>query len=312
MQGDPTKVSWLPRCPEDARHPSYAPPPSEHIIADCLSWGLARAIPTAATSALMPPPEFFVAGVRIHAITVADAVSTIDEWIRTRCRSYVVLTGAHGVVEMQSDQALLDINNRAGLTTPDGMPVVWLGRLKGHRHVEKVYAPDVMTATFEFGLKGSYRHFLYGGDLGVADELNRKLQDRYPGIRIVGTYCPPFRPLADEEVDGLAALINAAAPDIVWVGLGCPKQEHWMHRLRPRLEAPVLIGVGTGFDFLAGRKPLAPRWIQRSGFEWLYRMLSEPRRLWPRYSRVVPRFVYLACRDWLRNRNPDRAGRASV
>lgn len=250
----------------------------------------------------MLPAEFLVADVRIHAIRVADVVSTIDQWISARRSDYIVLTGAHGVVEMQSDRELLEINNRAGLTTPDGMPVVWLGRLKGHKNIEKAYAPDIMVETFRFGLARGYRHFLYGGAEGVADELSRKLQERFPGIRIVGTYCPPFRSLDELEVRQIEHLINHADPHIVWVGIGCPKQEHWMKRFRPNLRAPVLIGVGAGFDFLSGRKPLAPRWVQRSGFEWLYRMLSEPRRLWPRYSRVVPLFLYLVLRDWVRYR----------
>lgn len=245
----------------------------------------------------MSLPEFHIAGVRIHAIRVADAVSTIDEWIRTHRRDYIVLTGAHGVVEMQSDAQLRDINNKAGLTTPDGMSVVWVGKLKGQRGVEKVYAPDIMVETFRSGVDRGYRHFLYGGDVGVADILRAKLSARFPGIQIVGTYCPPFRPLTDAEVEDVAAQINRAAPDVVWVGIGCPKQERWMAKFRPILQAPVLIGVGAGFDFLAERKPLAPRWIQHSGFEWLYRMLSEPKRLWPRYSRVVPRFMYLVARE---------------
>ena len=239
-----------------------------------------------------------VSGVRIHAVSLADAVSTIDAWISQRSADFVVLTGAHGVVEMQSDRELLAINNRAGLTTPDGMPIVWLGRLAGHKHIEKVYAPDIMTATFASGVAKGYRHFLYGGDSGVAEELCSKLEERYPGVQIVGTYCPPFRPLTDDEVVEITRKIEDADPHIVWVGIGCPKQERWMDIFRPLLRAPVLIGVGAGFDFLAGRKPLAPRWIQKSGFEWLFRLLSEPRRLWPRYSRVIPRFVYLVLRDW--------------
>ncbi|HEX5475774.1 MAG TPA: WecB/TagA/CpsF family glycosyltransferase [Vicinamibacterales bacterium] len=256
----------------------------------------------------MPLPEFFLSGVRIHAIRVADVVATVDDWIASRRVEYVVLTGAHGVVEMQSDAELRAINNRAGLTTPDGMSVVWMGRLKGHAAIEKVYAPDIMTALFEHGVSRGYRHFLYGGDPGVAEALRAVLERRYPGIHVTGTYCPPFRPLEGHEVDDIAAAIEAAAPDIVWVGIGCPKQERWMARFRPLLQAPVLIGVGAGFDFLAGRKPLAPRWIQRSGFEWLYRLLSEPRRLWPRYSRVVPRFLYIAVRDRLGVQDARRVG----
>ena len=247
----------------------------------------------------MSPPEFYVSGVRINAIRVADVVSTVDEWIAAGRRDFIVLTGAHGVVEMQRDEELRRINNRAGLTTPDGMPVVWIGRLKGHAGIEKVYAPDIMHAAFDHGVAKRHRHFLYGGDEGVANALRGTLEERYPGIRVVGTHCPPFRPLAADEEQQIADEINAADPDVVWVGIGCPKQERWMNRFRPLLNAPVLIGVGAGFDFLAGRKPLAPRWIQRSGFEWLYRMMSEPKRLWPRYSRVVPLFIYFAVRDWL-------------
>jgi N-acetylglucosaminyldiphosphoundecaprenol N-acetyl-beta-D-mannosaminyltransferase len=253
---------------------------------------------------MCPPefPEFLVAGVRIHAIRVADVVSTIDAWITEGRKDFIVLTGAHGVVEMQSDKELRDINNRAGLTTPDGMPIVWLGRLSGHANVEKAYAPDIMNETFRFGLTQGYRHFLYGGADGVAEDLGHKLTERYPGIDVVGAYCPPFRALDDDEIETIAGRINDADPHIVWVGIGCPKQERWMQRFRPLLKAPVLIGVGAGFDFLSGRKPLAPRWIQTSGFEWLYRMLSEPRRLWPRYFRVVPFFLYLVARDRLARR----------
>jgi len=248
----------------------------------------------------MSLPEFYVAGARIHAIRVADAVSTIADWVSSGRRDYIVLTGAHGVVEMQTDPTLLEINNRAGLSTPDGMPVVWLGRLKGQRNIEKVYAPDIMAETFRLGRAAGYRHFLYGGQPGVCEQLRDRLRERYPGLDIVGTYCPPFRPLEPHEREEVSRLINDANPQIVWVGLGCPKQDYWMHEFRPRLRAPVLIGVGAGFDFLSGRMPLAPRWIQHSGFEWLFRTVSDPARLGRRYARVVPLFVYYVLRDSLR------------
>lgn len=242
-------------------------------------------------------PEFRIAGVRIHAIRLADAVSTIGDWITAGHKDYIVLTGAHGVVEMQRDPVLREINNSAGLVTPDGMPVVWLGRLHGFDRIEKVYAPDIMNETFCFGLPRGLRHFFYGGGPGVTEELVDRLCRKFAGLRVAGAYTPPFRPLVEQEIAKIADHINSTDADIVWVGLGCPKQEHWMHLFRPLLRAPVLIGVGAGFDFLSGRKPLAPRWVQQSGFEWFYRMLSEPRRLWPRYSRVVPHFLYLAVRD---------------
>jgi N-acetylglucosaminyldiphosphoundecaprenol N-acetyl-beta-D-mannosaminyltransferase len=245
-------------------------------------------------------PAFEVAGVRIHAIRLDDVVPVIGRWIAEGRRDYVVLTGAHGVVEMQRDPDLRAINNAAGLVTPDGMSVVWMGRRAGFSAIEKVYAPDIMERVFAASVEPGWRSFLYGGKEGVADRLAAELGRRFPGIEIVGTHCPPFRPLTADEEDALVAEIDASGADVVWCGLGCPKQERWMARFRPRLAAPVLIGVGAGFDFLTGAARHAPRWVQRSGFEWLYRLASEPRRLWPRYSRVVPRFLLLAVRELVR------------
>lgn len=249
--------------------------------------------------------SFDVLGVRINALRVDDLPPVFARWIASGQRTYVVLTGVHGVVEMQDDLELREINNRAGLTTPDGMPIVWMGWRHGHFRTEKVYAPDIMNAVFAAGVPLGHRHFLYGGTEGVADRLAQKLRARFPGIEVVGTECPPFRPLTESEAAEVAARIDGARADIVWCGLGCPKQERWMRDFRPRLQAPVLVGVGAGFDFLADIKPLAPRWVQRSGFEWLFRLASEPRRLWPRYSRIVPRFIAAVARDeWRRRAAP--------
>lgn len=248
------------------------------------------------------PLQFDVAGVAISAVRVRDTIDTMQQWITEGRRDYIVLTGAHGVVEMQTDAELRAINNAAGLVTPDGMPIVWLGKILGHVHIEKVYAPDIMHAAFaHFGQNGG-RHFFYGGKEGVAETLKQRVLAQYPGNQIVGTYCPPFRPLHDEEVAELTQIITDAEPDIVWCGLGCPKQERWMNQFRPLLNAPVLVGVGAGFDFLSGEKPIAPKWVQTSGFEWFYRLLSEPKRLWPRYSRVVPKFLYYVAADALKTR----------
>lgn len=247
----------------------------------------------------MTIPSFEIGRVRINAVRVADAVAVIDSWIRDHRRDYVVLTGAHGIVEMQVDEELRAINNAAGLVTPDGMPVVWIARWRGVGPIEKVYAPDLMRAVFSRGLERGYRHFLYGGGEGVADCLAQGLRDRYPGILVAGTNCPPFRTLSDDEVVRVAQTINDSGADIVWVGLGCPKQERWMARFRPLLDAPALVGVGAGFDFLSGSKPEAPVWLKYSGLEWLFRLASEPRRLWPRYSRVVPGMLRLALTEEL-------------
>jgi N-acetylglucosaminyldiphosphoundecaprenol N-acetyl-beta-D-mannosaminyltransferase len=255
-------------------------------------------------------PSFEVAGARIDAVTLDATIKILEEWIRERRREYVVLLGAHGIVEMQSEPTLRQVDNAAGLVTPDGMPNVWLGKWKGYREIEKVYAPDIMSAAFTRGLELGWRHFFYGGKEGVADALADRMRARHPGIVIAGTYCPPFRALSDAEVATVASRINDSRPDLVWVGLGCPKQDFWMARFRPHLDAPVLLGVGAGFDFLSGTMPLAPRWVQRSGFEWLYRLFSDPRRLWPRYSRVIPRFMVVFLREVLRGRH--RAPRGAV
>jgi len=182
-------------------------------------------------------------------------------------------------MECQRDPELRRIYNASGMTTPDGMPLVWLSRLHGYHHVDRVYGPDLMLALCERSVKRGYRHFFYGGAEGVPEHLAARLQSRFPGLIVAGTYSPPFRPLRPEEDEQIVQLINETSPDIVWVGLGSPKQERWMAEHIDRLTAPVLIGVGAAFDFHTGRKPQAPRWMQRSGLEWLFRLLTEPRRL---------------------------------
>ena len=247
----------------------------------------------------MPNGRFEVAGVKVDAVTLRGTVDRMHQWIQEGRREYIVLLGAHGVVEMQTDRELRELNRNAALSTPDGMPLVWLGRAYGEGEIERVYGPDIMNLEFSLSTQRGHRHYLYGGKPGVADKLARRITARFPGVQIAGTYCPPFRPLRAEEEDEQVARINASRADIVWCGLGCPKQERWMARFRPRLEAPVLVGVGAAFDFLAGEKPQAPSWIQRSGLEWAYRAITEPDRLGKRYMRVVPSFLYLAARDGL-------------
>lgn len=243
---------------------------------------------------LMPNfPSFKVLGAKINAVSLSDVVDAIFEWIRLREQVYVVMTGAHGIIEMQDDKELLEINNNADLVTPDGIPEVVLGRLKGYKQVEKVYAVNTMKAVFRKGLQFHCKHFFYGGKPEVAEKLVRSLRQQCVGIDIVGSYSPPFRQLTDQEMSDVAKLVNDSKPDIVWCGLGCPKQERWMVTFRPLLDAPVLIGVGAGFDFLSGEKPIAPDWVVHSGLEWLFRMFSEPVRLGRRYARVVPRFIAL-------------------
>lgn len=232
-----------------------------------------------------------VLGVGISAVNMDMAVDAIRLWIQDNRSEYVCVTGVHGVMEAQSDPVLLDIHNRSGLTTPDGMPMVWAGRRAGAHWMERVYGPDLMLAVLHEAANRGWRSYLYGGAEHVPDLLEQRLTERIPRLKIVGKYSPPFRPLTEEEMDDVAERINRSGAQLVWVGLSTPKQERWMHAMRPRLDAPVLLGVGAAFDFHAGLMPQAPPLLQKSGLEWAYRLSREPRRLWRRYLRNNPRFV---------------------
>jgi len=194
-------------------------------------------------------------------------------------------------MEAQDDPAFRRILNQAFLVTPDGMPMVWAGKLAGYREMDRVYGPDLMLELCEWTRTSGHTHFLYGGGEGLADLLKNQLEKRYPGLRIVGAYTPPFRPLTPEEETDLVRRVAAVKPDFFWVGLSTPKQEKFMAAYLPRLDTTVMIGFGAAFDFHAGRVKQAPRWIQRSGFEWLFRLCQEPRRLWRRYLRNNPLFL---------------------
>jgi N-acetylglucosaminyldiphosphoundecaprenol N-acetyl-beta-D-mannosaminyltransferase len=235
-----------------------------------------------------------VLGVGVNAINLDDAIATIERWIAEGNRNYVCVTGVHGVMECRHDEKLRSIHNESGMTTPDGMPLVWLSRLQGEKRTQRVYGPDLMRKMTAVSQPRGYRHFYYGGAPGVADRLQRELVDTHPELQVVGTYCPPFRELRPEEDEAIVQQINASRPDIVWVGLSTPKQEYWMASHLGRINAPVMLGVGAAFDFLAGTKRQAPLWMQRSGLEWLFRLGSEPRRLWRRYTYIVPGFFVLA------------------
>jgi len=233
-----------------------------------------------------------VLGVGVSAITMGDALTAIDRWIATGARHYVCVTGVHGVMESQSDPALREIHNHAGLVTPDGMPLVWVSRFRGHGQVERVYGPDLLLACCRESVSKGYRHFFYGGAPGVPERLAARLEERFPGLVVAGTWSPPFGELTPLEEEATIERINSSDSDIVWVGLSTPKQERWMAGQVGRLDAPVLIGVGAAFDFHAGLKRQAPRWMQRSGLEWLFRLGAEPARLWRRYLINNPRFVW--------------------
>ncbi|MSU64163.1 MAG: glycosyltransferase [Pedosphaera sp.] len=232
-----------------------------------------------------------VLGVGLSVLNLRSALEAITKAIAERRKGYICITGVHGVSEAQADPRFREILNAAFLCTPDGMPMVWMGKLAGHREMDRVYGPDLMALVCESSPARGWRHFLYGGGPGVAGELRSKLQERFPGLQIAGTYTPPFRPLNTEEETELARMVESTRPDFLWVGLSTPKQEKFMAQYLPKLNATLMVGVGAAFDFHSGKIKQAPRWMQRSGLEWFYRLCSEPRRLWKRYLKNNPLFI---------------------
>jgi len=238
----------------------------------------------------MPHPgvkRYNVLGVGVSALTLAQARDLVLGAGASRKNGYVCLGTVHGLAEARRDPAYRRIANEAWLYTPDGMPLVWLGP----RGVERVYGPDLLLAVCDAGRAAGLRHYFFGGAEGVAGELARRLTERFPGLAVAGTYTPPFRPLIAAEEAALAADVARTQPDIVWVGLGTPKQERFMAEHGRTLDTGLLIGVGAAFDFFSGRVRQAPRWVQRSGCEWLFRLAMEPRRLGWRYLTTNPVFV---------------------
>lgn len=249
------------------------------------------ALETNPASSVLTLPRVNVLGVGLSALNLDLATNAVAEALRTGIRGYVCVTGVHGVSEAQDDAEFKSILNHSFLNTPDGMPMVWMGRLQGFSEMNRVYGPDLMLQVCDWSAKTGYSHFFYGGGPGVAEALASRLKQRFPELRVAGTFTPPFRPLNPVEESQLEALVRSSKPDIFWVGLSTPKQERFMARYWNRLDAKLFFGVGAAFDFHAGKLRQAPRWMQRSGLEWFFRLCCEPRRLWRRYLRNNPLFL---------------------
>jgi len=232
-----------------------------------------------------------VLGVGISVLNLRTALAAIADAVQAHRKGYICVTGVHGVMEAQDDAVFKKILNGAFLCTPDGMPMVWAGKLAGHREMSRVYGPDLMLDVCAWSETSGCKHFFYGGADGVAELLAEKLQAKFPKLQVVGTFTPPFRALNADEVKKLQEQIAAVRPDILWVGLSTPKQEKFMVEFLPKLDVTLMVGVGAAFDFHSGRVKQAPRWMQRTGLEWFYRLCSEPRRLGRRYGRNNPRFA---------------------
>ncbi len=237
-------------------------------------------------------PRANVLGVGVHATTLEEAVTLSGCLLQSGARGYICLTGVHGVMEARRDPQLRRILNEAVLCLPDGMPTVWVGRAQGHRQMARVYGPDYMLAMCRFSLARGHRHFLYGGQPGVAELLQLKLQHKLPNIQIVGIYTPPFLALSEAQERDLRGQISECKPDVFWVGLSTPKQERFMAEHIGKLDVPLMAGVGAAFDIHAGLVSDSPDWIKACGLQWLDRLRKEPRRLWRRYLQNNPAFVW--------------------
>ncbi len=260
--------------------------------------------PVPAPAPVLPDVEqIAVLDVPLALTDYERALDWIDAAVAAGAREYVCVAAVHTVMESRDDEALRSAVDRAAFTVPDGQPLAWALRALGHDIEQRVYGPELMARACARAARTGQRHYLYGGrDQSALFKLTLRLRQRFPGLRIVGGYSPPFRELSEAELDAIAADINRARPDVVWVGIGVPKQEKWMAAMRDRLDAPVLVGVGAAFDFHAGLVPQAPPWMQRNGLEWLFRLKQEPRRLWKRYARHNPRFVAGFARQWVAER----------
>jgi N-acetylglucosaminyldiphosphoundecaprenol N-acetyl-beta-D-mannosaminyltransferase len=244
-----------------------------------------------------------ILGIPMAMTDYDGAMDVMDAMVDRRERGWICAAPVHSMIIAQDDPGMREALINSVITVPDGMPVVWAANLMGENLPNRVYGPELMQRYCARSADRGLRVWLYGGrDQGALVQLALTLRQTHPGIKIVGGYSPPFRQLSEQEDEDIAEQINRDKPDVIWVGIGVPKQEKWMVRMRPRLEAPVMCAVGAAFDFNAGRVSQAPRWMQERGLEWTYRIAQEPRRLLPRYLYTNPRFLYGVGLQYLRER----------
>ena len=244
------------------------------------------------------PPRREILGVPLAMVDYRRAMDAMDAMVARRERGYVCAVAVHAVMVAQHDAEMREALLGSSLTVPDGMPLVWAANLLGENLHNRVYGPELMKRYNARCAERGHRVWLYGGrDQGSLAQLALNIRRENPGIEIVGGYSPPFRALTEDEEDRLVRQINADRPDVLWVGIGVPKQEKWMARMRERLDVPVMAAVGAAFDFHAGRISQAPAWMQERGLEWIYRIAQEPGRLLPRYLYYNPAFVLAFARQ---------------
>ena len=273
------------------------------VVVDWHGAGYLHAISSSAASTIPIPATAEILGIPLAVSDYEQVMDWMDATIAGDGRGYLTAAAVNLVMSAHEDPAVRAAVLGATLAVPDGQPLVWALHALGHARATRVYGPDLMALYCTRAAAAGTPIYLYGGrDQSALELLERRLHERFPGLQIAGGHSPPFRTLTPAEEDRVIAEIDGSGAAVVWVGIGQPKQELWMARMRPRLSAPLLVGVGAAFDFHAGLVSQAPPWMQRNGLEWTYRLYREPRRLWRRYARYNPQFVAGFARQYLRER----------
>ncbi|XEC95514.1 WecB/TagA/CpsF family glycosyltransferase [Paenibacillus tarimensis] len=236
-------------------------------------------------------PSGKIVSSNITALNLNETVFEIERWISFKKNNYVCVCNTHSIVTASNDPYFNEVLNNAGICTPDGMPLVWALRMYGFKGQDRVDGPNLMLKLCELSSKNGYRIYLYGGTQQTLDQLYNQIKSQNSSIKIVGRYSPPFRKLTDNEENEIIQKINASNADLIFVSLGCPKQEVWMYNNRNKVNG-IMLGVGAAFDFITGNIKRPPIIIQKFGLEWFYRLISEPKRLWKRYAYNNPMYVY--------------------
>jgi len=247
--------------------------------------------PTSVRTIPEVPPRANILGVGVHALNLDSTLGLMESAIVDGVKGYICVTNVHAVIEARKDPGYRRVLNNSFLTLPDGMPTVWVGQSQGFNTMEQVNGPDLMLKLCEISCRRGYTHFFYGGQPGVAEELKDSLTGKFPGLKVVGTYCPPFRPLNGEEQREVRGLFAQLKPDVTWIGLGAPKQELFMAEYWKSLDTTLMVGVGAAFDMHTGRIRDAAPWVKRAGLAWVNRLAQEPGRLWKRYLTTNSRFL---------------------
>jgi N-acetylglucosaminyldiphosphoundecaprenol N-acetyl-beta-D-mannosaminyltransferase len=246
-------------------------------------------------------PTINILDIAIHTANLNQSIQTISQWIANNEQHYVCVRDVHGIVKCQKDPVLKQIHMNSGLTVPDGIPLVWIGRMMGHRQMERVYGPDLMKILCQRSVTKGFTHCLYGGkSMSQVQAVKKQLEKQYRGIQITGAFCPPFSSFVEFNDSQLVSHLRSNKTNILWIGVGTPKQEYIMAHLKKYTNTNVIIGVGAAFDILLNIQSDAPDWIKQSGLQWLFRTLQNPKRLGPRYIKVIPAFLFLMLRQWIK------------